>query len=126
MSKVYILLFFLVGCSSSSHWVKNGSPTYDIDEFEAVIDLCDYKNKMRTSNKLMMEFNNTPPLRVPSAKKGDFEQNERIKIRDEKIIKANSSAKSRSLYLVRTAYRCMEEKGFKKVISYDGRLKQEF
>ena len=117
MSKVYILFFCLVGCSSSNNWVKNGSSSYDIDEFEAAMVVCDYKDKMRTSNELMMWSNNTPPSRVPHSTDvgdGNFERGEEIKARDEKTIKSNSAAKQRSFELGRAAYGCMKDNGFER------------
>jgi hypothetical protein len=114
MSKVYILLFCLVGCSSNSNWTKNGSPTYNANELDLAKVSCDYKAKMRTANVLMMGSNNAPPSRVLSSEKGKRALNEQTKMSDEKLIRANSKAKQRSLKIGRAAYSCMKNEGFEK------------
>jgi len=112
MSKVYILLFCLVGCSTNSNWTKNGSTTFNTNELDSAMISCDYKAKMRTSNELMMGSNTTPPPRDLSSERSKRELNAQTKRSDERGIRANSKAKKRSMKIGKAAYSCMKSKGF--------------
>lgn len=116
MNKVYILLFCLVGCSSNSIWVKNGSPTYDTNELDSAMVLCDYKAKIRASNVLTLGAMRSPPPRVLSTEEGNGkrELNDQTKKSDEKLISANRKKKLKSMKISRAVYGCMKKEGFEK------------
>ena len=103
-----------MGCSSNSIWVKKGSSTYDTNELGSAMVSCDYKAKMRMSNKLIMKSGKPLIAKVLSSEKDKHHLNEQIERKNEKIVRANTKQKQKSMDIGSAAYSCMKDKGFEK------------
>lgn len=113
MKKMYIVLIFLFGCSSSSQWVKMDGSSYESNQLSLAKAQCDYKLSMKRSNVLMMKLNPPPPARVFSNEKDeDIEKQERISANDQQLLEANRKSKEKSFAIAKKAHQCMQSKGF--------------
>ena len=100
-----IILLTILGCSANNQWVKIDHSEFTTVELDKALRYCKFKEAMKNSNITILNSSNS----IESST-----EDERLRSRNDRSIKANNESKQKSMHLASQAYKCVKDKGFVK------------